>query len=320
MNSLHSSLTLDDLQYLTPEQELHDLAVFIEVIYERHSDRARTILWGSNYGGTLATWARKKFPHLVDAAWSSSGVFDMHVSTLGLYDALAYSISRVSGYECRNQVQAALRRLDELVTAGDSETIASELNICSVGTLTDPQHVGYMFETFVRFLVQHIESEHTFGVQQMCEQMNVPADQPLRAFGRWLQHTFKRNDECFDVDYAHCVEEASSVELNAASDLRQATYMQCTQSGLLQVTDAVSWIPNRITLEYQLQKCRDILGPEYNERQLEVANAGLKRVYGSLSQKVTNVLYVNGMIDPWFTQGIVYENAEHTVVINIDRK
>lgn len=71
------------MQYLTPEQALQDLATFVETVRERNSETAKVIVWGSGYGGTLATWARKKFPHLIDAAWSSSGVFEMHIATLG---------------------------------------------------------------------------------------------------------------------------------------------------------------------------------------------------------------------------------------------
>lgn len=30
-------------------------------------------LWGVSHGGSLAIWAKRKYPHLIDAAWSSSG-------------------------------------------------------------------------------------------------------------------------------------------------------------------------------------------------------------------------------------------------------
>lgn len=43
------------------------------------------IVYGSGYGGTLATWARKKFPHLINAAWSSSGIYELVVASLSMY-------------------------------------------------------------------------------------------------------------------------------------------------------------------------------------------------------------------------------------------
>lgn len=56
------------MQYLTVEQSLADIATFIHFLQsnpEIGSD-VKVILWGSGYGGTMATWARKRYPHLVD--------------------------------------------------------------------------------------------------------------------------------------------------------------------------------------------------------------------------------------------------------------
>lgn len=70
------------MQFLTPEQILHDVAAFIETIHIQHHSESRVILWGSGYGATLATWARKKYPHLIDGTWSSSGVFEIDLASL----------------------------------------------------------------------------------------------------------------------------------------------------------------------------------------------------------------------------------------------
>lgn len=43
---------------------------------------------------------------------------------------------------------------------------------------------------------------------------------------------------------------------------RQWYYLQCTQMGLFQITDSVTWLPNRIEMEYHIQECQDVLGEE----------------------------------------------------------
>lgn len=69
---------------MTPEQNLQDLATFIMYVRREYNTEASpVILWGSGYGATTATWALKKFPHLVHAAWASSGIFEMEVDTVG---------------------------------------------------------------------------------------------------------------------------------------------------------------------------------------------------------------------------------------------
>lgn len=75
--------SFDNLQYMTPEQILHDLAQLITVIRERHvAFYSPIIVWGSGYGATIATWARKKYPHLITGAWSSSGVYEIALASL----------------------------------------------------------------------------------------------------------------------------------------------------------------------------------------------------------------------------------------------
>lgn len=67
----------DDLTYATVSQTLADIANLIQAVKKKlNAQGSRVILWGSGYGATLATYARLRYPHLVDAAWASSGVFE----------------------------------------------------------------------------------------------------------------------------------------------------------------------------------------------------------------------------------------------------
>lgn len=56
------------MQYLTVEQSLADIATFIRFIRAELSVGyfTKVILWGSGYGGSIATYARKKYPGLID--------------------------------------------------------------------------------------------------------------------------------------------------------------------------------------------------------------------------------------------------------------
>lgn len=64
------------------EQSLADIAYLIKQVKDHlDANDARVIVWGSGYGGTLAALAREKYPHLVDGAWSSSGIFSLAART-----------------------------------------------------------------------------------------------------------------------------------------------------------------------------------------------------------------------------------------------
>lgn len=63
------------MQYLTSQQALADLAVFIEAMNEQYQldDSVKWIVFGGSYPGSLAAWMRMKYPHLVHGAMSASG-------------------------------------------------------------------------------------------------------------------------------------------------------------------------------------------------------------------------------------------------------
>lgn len=70
------SASFDDLALLTIDQALADISVLISTVkHDLGNERGPVILWGTGYGATLATFARKKFPHLVDGVFASSAYF-----------------------------------------------------------------------------------------------------------------------------------------------------------------------------------------------------------------------------------------------------
>lgn len=69
-----SDLSSTNLQYLSADQALADLAYFIEYLIEKGDiERGQKLMvFGGSYPGNLAAWARLKYPHLINAAISSS--------------------------------------------------------------------------------------------------------------------------------------------------------------------------------------------------------------------------------------------------------
>lgn len=68
-------MSIDNLKYLTSHQALADIALFIEsmnVKYRLDSSQ-KWIVFGGSYAGSLAAWAREKYPNLIYGAISSSG-------------------------------------------------------------------------------------------------------------------------------------------------------------------------------------------------------------------------------------------------------
>lgn len=70
----YSDTSLENLKYLNTQQALADFAYFITSMNEKYgSSISKWIVFGGSYSGTLASWLRLKYPHLVLGAVSSSG-------------------------------------------------------------------------------------------------------------------------------------------------------------------------------------------------------------------------------------------------------
>lgn len=65
-------VSTENLKYLSSEQALADIAYFITEM-KKDFETGPWIVFGGSYAGSLAAWARLKYPHLVAGAVSSSG-------------------------------------------------------------------------------------------------------------------------------------------------------------------------------------------------------------------------------------------------------
>lgn len=68
-------MSIDNLKYLTSQQALADIALFIESMNAKYrlNSSQKWIVFGGSYAGSLAAWAREKYPNLIYGAISSSG-------------------------------------------------------------------------------------------------------------------------------------------------------------------------------------------------------------------------------------------------------
>lgn len=89
---IYSTLSFEDMTYLTIDQILADLThVIADIKAELNAPTAKVIVFGAGFGGTLATWLRIKFPHIIDAVWSSSGIFSADLFTEGKVYPISFS-------------------------------------------------------------------------------------------------------------------------------------------------------------------------------------------------------------------------------------
>lgn len=84
---VYRDLSTKNLQYLSSNQALADLAYFISSMNDKYkfNKEVKWVAFGGSYPGSLAAWLRLKYPHLVHAAVSSSGPLLAKVNFMGMY-------------------------------------------------------------------------------------------------------------------------------------------------------------------------------------------------------------------------------------------
>lgn len=138
-----------------------------------------------------------------------------------MYDTLSYTIHRDGGFDCRNTVQEAFIELDRLVVAGEATQIQELLGLCTLPVTTDAHDISTIFDTYLRYIIDYIEAYHFEGVNEMCDGLRTPADQPLAALGRWAHFRYGQSGECRDLSYASLVQRASNTSWDGPGRIRK---------------------------------------------------------------------------------------------------
>ena len=130
-----------------------DLAVFITSLREDFGrPNAKVFLFGTGYGGTLAAFARQQYPHLVQGAWSSSGVFASNVTSAGKYNQNIHTLivqcikifhyfkaplqhlhtilEDVGGVACVNRFREIFTEISDTFHGENALTLQETLNLC----------------------------------------------------------------------------------------------------------------------------------------------------------------------------------------------
>lgn len=113
-------------------------------------------MWGSGYGGTLSAGARQKYPHLVDAVWSSSGIF---VPAVYLADTFMHTenvIRSIGGETCSNQMAEAFDEMEDMIFAGQGEELQDIFNLCAPVNVTSDMNVAAFYQGQIELINYYI--------------------------------------------------------------------------------------------------------------------------------------------------------------------
>lgn len=320
------NMTLDNLQYLTADQALADLARFIDFFSANYTgaSKSKWLTFGGSYPGALSAWFHLKYPsHAVGAIASSAPVFaveDYYEYAQVVGNSLSMAV--VGGSDlCAGLIENGTQALAALVEStspmGISEDIPAHLKPCAPINATNDLSMYYStIYGNLQGTVQYNLEGSSPVVADVCEAVEGQSD-GLAALDA---ATALFGSECipsnFVEDYIDTLTDVAFSEagcdLSCSSD-RQWIYQSCNSFGYFQTaaSEGVS-TPfdafDALTVDTAaIAVCANAFGiPDYaGPRTSGNGDLDANSKYGARNYVTANVTFVNGNVDPWHALGIV---------------
>uniref|UniRef100_A0A6P7H1A2 Serine protease K12H4.7 n=1 Tax=Diabrotica virgifera virgifera TaxID=50390 RepID=A0A6P7H1A2_DIAVI len=305
-------LSTENLVYLTSQQALGDLAFFIETMNRQYNltPDVKWIVFGCSYPGNLAAWMRLKHPDLVHGTVSTSAPLLAKLDFPEYLEDVAASF-RASSQTCINALQQSFDQVQVLLqTVAGQKNLNQLFHLCEDISLSvnNPLDMSNFFRKLIMVFADMIQyNKKLWGLQNittvdwLCgilldQSNNEPAINRLaNAFN------VNQNGNCFSYKYDIEISEFTNTawgSLRSFGD-RQWAYQTCTEFGYFQTSA-------QFPLSFFIQRCQDIFKSPYNKMFLDQAINRTNAFYGGLSivNKVSNVVFVQGTLDPWRLLGI----------------
>lgn len=299
-----------NLQYLSVDQALADLAYFIKTKKKDESRRNSTVIvFGGSYAGSVASWARLKYPHLIQGALASSAPVLAKLDFNEYYEVVTESLRRYSE-KCVEDIKTAFDEVEELLYVENGpQRLKQYFNLCdvpNVKSFNDLAHFGSLLAESFASVVQYdkVENGRT-KIASCCENMTATyLGSPLQR----LAHFVSSKDKCLKNNYDKFVTLYRNETWNQSDIMRQWYYQTCTEYGYYQTTDSTrSIFGSLFPLPYFTNICQDLYGEYYNR---DFLNNRIKRtnmMYGGLRPDLRNVIFTNGDVDPWHALSVLQD-------------
>lgn len=112
---------------------------------------------GLGTGGTLATWLRQKYPHLVDSFWSTGGPLSAKMEFLTYLPDVAHTIQVNAGQVCHDRIASAFQRMESIIQSGNASVLEELFNLSEPINLASAQEIGTFFNTMTTLITVYVE-------------------------------------------------------------------------------------------------------------------------------------------------------------------
>ncbi|MFJ1268703.1 S28 family serine protease [Legionella lytica] len=291
-----SSLSANNLRFLTTEAALDDLAYFQRHISQQKNWTGKWIAFGGSYPGSLSAYYRLKFPYLVAGALASSA------PVMAKEDFVEYDqhVTEVVGPHCAEHMREVVHAVEARID--DASQLAPMKALFGASDVDDPLDFLYLIADIGAGAVQYGEKD------EFCASLSSSAN-PLIGYAK-MAHKLYQSSGLNAVDFTAQGAMDETVNSNTQGlSMRQWYYQSCTEYGYWQNAHPNPQLSTRsalINLDYHHQVCKrlfQLTQPAQTSR----LNATL--YYPLMDSLVSKIFFTNGEQDPWSTLSLAEKNG-----------
>eukprot|EP01088_Endostelium_zonatum_P004005 TRINITY_DN1520_c2_g1_i1.p1 TRINITY_DN1520_c2_g1~~TRINITY_DN1520_c2_g1_i1.p1 ORF type:complete len:475 (+),score=101.44 TRINITY_DN1520_c2_g1_i1:21-1445(+) len=296
-----------NLRYLSSRQALADAANFITT-FNRTSGYSSNqwIVWGCSYSGALSAWFRAKYPNLVIGSIAPSGpVYAMNNFT-AYYNQFTFSANYYNP-KCVTAASSAVHQIQSMLSTASGRSKLEHLFQACSPLPADEEGQYYFIYTLTGAVgaADQFENPPGWPLNQTCNMLLASDDY----VSNWAKIVITQSNssgpaspQCIDYNegsgYINPMKQSNNTN-------RSWMFQVCTEFGWFQTAypgTSIFWTQG---VEHQLKWCEEIFGIKGMKPDLEATN----EYYGGYELMGSNILFTNGVLDPW-----------HRVSINQDTK
>lgn len=325
----NNSFDLDKIGYLSVEQALADFAVLIVKLktqYKLDDKKNPIIAFGGSYGGILAAYMRYKYPNLVQGSLAASAPIyltaGLNASNL-FFQTVTEDFSKEPN--CVPLVKKAFAEMQTAFQKSDYATLSNKFKLCA--PITDP--AGYkhlllwMRNAFtIMSMVDYPYPASFMGtlpawpVHAACNLLAKEVNEGidiLTAFKDLAGILYNDTSSCFDI-YALFIDCADPTSCGLGNDAKSWDYQACTELNTVQES-------NGQTDMFPVLQYNEQLRADYCKRVWGIDNIRTEwpiiEFWGDKIKTATNIIFSNGLLDPWHAGGVLTNISSSLVPILI---
>ncbi|XP_060598932.1 putative serine protease K12H4.7 isoform X1 [Ruditapes philippinarum] len=330
-------LSTPNLQYLSSKQALADIAQFVtyfkKLYIYQYLQNSSVILFGGSYAGSLAAWARSRYPYLIDGAVASSAPMVAMMEFQDYYVGVGEALDNYNT-DCSTEIRNATTRMYDWWGQPDKRVLMQKIfRLCDKidhNALLDLSVFFNNLASNFAGVVQYNNDNREFlgkqgtdlTIKTVCDIMTDESRgdniQRYADVNSLILDTFGK--ECLNLRYNKLANSLNHTEWGSVSakGSRQWLYQTCSEFGWIQS----SWSPKQpfsqwflFPFNYTTDQCISVFPPFIFGGSEVIDNSEqTNRFYGGLSLPISKAVFVNGMMDPWKNAGLTWPGPYSDVI------